>query len=125
MPRQPPAHTLRSYNRQQLGLTTTEPWPPDILQTLDGLWRSDTYMGSIRRSLCPLLGYNPSPEDVRYQAERYQAIAFHFRQPKSPHTYPNHPTGHLHQSPAKSPPTPRPHHPVPLRGFSMLGGRIR
>ena len=113
----------RPYTHHPLGLTTTSPWPPDILQTLDRLWRSDTYMGSIRRSLCPLLGYNPSSEDVRYQAQRYQDASFHVRRPPPVNGNRRPPESRLEPA-AKAEGLPA-KHPVPPQGFSMLGGQIR
>lgn len=83
-------------------------WPLEALQLLDRLWLMDMYLGAIRGRLRAVLGWYPSEQEVRWQAERWNRSA---------------------PMPASKPrPAPRP---APRRpalgpgGFSMLGGRAR
>lgn len=55
------------------------PWHASALTLLDTLWSLDTHMGVIRRRLAVTLGFNPSPEQVRAQAERFKSKPHHVR----------------------------------------------
>lgn len=82
-------------------------WPLEALQLLDRLWLMDMYPGAIRGRLRQILGWYPSEQEIRWQAERWNRSA---PTPVS--------------RPAKPRPAPRRPAPGP-GGFSMLGGRAR
>lgn len=54
-------------------------WHASALSLLDTLWSLDTHMGVIRRRLAVTLGFNPSPEQVRAQAQRFMPEAPYVR----------------------------------------------
>jgi hypothetical protein len=89
-----------------------DPWPPEVLQVLSQMWRTNKPMPAIRRTLAEMLGFNPGPELVRHHLPA--AAASHQRKLG--------PVG-LSAKRSKPPAVATNQQPKP-KPFSMLGGTL-
>jgi len=117
--------TMEEMEDEVRGITQEDtPWTEPALSLLDSMWSLNVYVGTMQRRLCPMLGWNPTPEQIRSMACRYRDAPTPSPRQIPPACRPI--DGIAARLPRRpNPPERTTHFPVPPGGFSMLGGRMR